>query len=1410
MEVSSLESTSNDKYHDTSKNTLVANENTGSGEGSNESNPVEGRTESAVLPQSEHDDEKINNNDDNLNLDDADDSDASKFIEKDNKNNGAISINVYEQQLDDEDNAAVTQQNGSAGETAVETDATADDTMQVDENLATVNNASSSAGQDVEMTEAAADEDEGDAVMEDSHAIQPDAHKQADTNDAAATGADDLLQNELESKDDASSAQASTAAESQLTSVTAANSVDTTVAVANTTKLQTEAAAPAPQLPVMKGTLCYEENTRRHLIRGNWNYENSTAFPPQRFELYRTLSPDEELTLLPQDGEFHGSFSLMYSHITSKGKKKERSKVIPESGVKITYTKQDDESFLLDGKGTNQFGVFLIQGTATPNRSEDPNSPNYNDPTYKIEMRKRYEEAAVPAATTSDGKTADAGGAVVGVEVAEGPLPPPSESFPSGVICLRGKMVKEESVETLGASEVVHKISGMWAAGLNFLNDGGPTNRFEYEHKSSGTAAGIFPVSGRYSGWFDLTNDDGTRTRINERDVTLKFRRNNAGGYNVEGRGTNVFGKYNITGTLSAEPDNVLTIFRHFQPRKIKAKTSVPPATASVGAPAPVQRRPSLAQAMEPILSLDDVVTPPEAENGSKLEPIVPPANGGYSAVMRGVLRVNEDGTHTCAGKWAVTRESFTGGQISPCTFRLESHFAQAAAAASGDSKQFPLDSDRYKGNFQIKKQGSRYQTIIDQQVVMKFRLNSQGSYNVYGKGINPIGTFSLLGTLVMSGKTGGQVELYRMYPTEQLAVPAQAKVAAVVPGAPLATRPDALVRQPSTASLGTAAQRRESTRLVKLPSKLEDDDPDALLTRTMIMCAQILRAVREKDTEMGNFFAEPVDPVALGIPSYHQIIKEPMDLKTIHRRMETNAVSDPDELARLVRLVFQNAMTFNVDPAHSVHQAARALLVFFNQKFREVERIMVKIADEEKAKKGKDDKKRKRDGEPLKSAKRMRLEEAQAMAAANANFFADIVSSTSANGSTVSRTEFNLLLGHIQQLSTQLVDTHKLLAELSPGDENDIDDSITTVYTAPPSSASVASSAPERKKAQKRKSETAYTVERVAVEDTKPLTEEEQELLTENIGLLPPDELDAVVQIIREATPLEADAGDIDLEIDLLDVKTQRKLLRYVTKFMKKSKPKPKKKPKTTGKAPSQATTSTTAPKKSAAAAQQPKPDSGSFFAFGSKGDDSDSDSDGDDAKIAQAAGQFGGKQFSNNNNNAAKEFRLGDGFGELADDNEDDEGNGDFAANWSMPTAESEKNNHQEDDDEDDAWGAARERAAMTKQQEADRKAREERIKAEADAAKAQRLKEAAARGEELKAQRAEEEEKEALAKELQEKEAKAAALKLREATRAQTQSVAQTVDLEAQRDMMKQYEQNYLDKDLGSASPSSDFGF
>ncbi len=1013
----------------------------------------------------------------------------------------------------------------------------------------------------------------------------------------------------------------------------------------DTSAVSTMAPAPAaaattasPPPPVLRGTLSYNAEPRQHLIRGMWNYENSNAFPAQKFELLRNLRDDEtDGTTLPKDGEFHGSFSLAYYHTTSKGKQKERSKVIAESGVKIKFTKiegsesEHGSEYKVDGTGVNQFGIFHINGTAKP-------TP-HGDGQYSIELRKRYDSAATAAAGGGAGaagkkakkqkKNSKGGGQFETTDSSL--LPPPSASYEKNVVCLRGKLTRgaegendipalNDPLQLLGSSEnLIHKISGMWSSGLDFLladpdNTRGLCNRFEYEHKSSSPNAS-FPVSGRYSGWFDLNNEQGGKTKINEKDITLRFRKNNAGYHNVEGKGSNAFGKYTITGTLTK--DNVVTIFRHFIPKKIKSSAGAAAGTSSklsvTSAPPPLNA-PGQTRKISPhygssgagpaakTLSLDDIVVPGD-DDDQPAEPLKPPEHPLYSAVSRGVLRVNNDGSHSCQGKWAMTREHFTNGQTSNFNFRLEPHHSEDAMKnfeGNANGRAFPLDSDKYKGSFSLKKGGSRYQTIVDTQVVMKFRENTAGTINVYGKGVNEIGIFDLTGTLIASGKTGGQVELYRIYRPELLATPQQiapkskSKKSSGLPGGsnlpPMAAKninnigssgystmlPGPPRGGANSIGIGTMS-RRESTRVVKVPSRLEDEDPDAQFSRIMDKCNVLLRIIREKDVERGAFFSEPVDPVALGIPTYFQVIKEPMDLRTLHRKVEGNEVKSPEEFARLCRLIFENAVMFNVDPTHSVHQAARELLILFNQKYRDIERQVanlrrVGIQEDGKGKKG--EKKRKRGGngmgahgqeDEMKSMKRRRLDEAHEMAMANSQAMTSLIGAAphpSTVDGGVTRKEFNIMLGMIQKLQHQVVQTYTALAELSSDEVGSGGRSSARsglggydLLASASSTASHVKGSSVGKKKAKKKAEAPKPKKQqpqqpiVPEDDSLPLTLQEQEFLTETIPELPPDNLHGVIQIIREAAKLTGEEDEIDLEIDQLDTSTQRKLLRYVTK---------------------------------------------------------------------------------------------------------------------------------------------------------------------------------------------------------------------------------------------------------------------
>ena len=68
------------------------------------------------------------------------------------------------------------------------------------------------------------------------------------------------------------------------------------------------------------------------------------------------------------------------------------------------------------------------------------------------------------------------------------------------------------------------------------------------------------------------------------------------------------------------------------------------------------------------------------------------------------------------------------------------------------------------------------------------------------------------------------------------------------------------------------------------------------------------------------EWFREPVDHENLGLVDYLQVIKEPQDLGTISKKLERNQYMSPEDYARDVRLVWQNAITYNSATSMCVH----------------------------------------------------------------------------------------------------------------------------------------------------------------------------------------------------------------------------------------------------------------------------------------------------------------------------------------------------------------------------------------------------------------------------------------------------------------------------------------------------------
>ncbi|KXT04006.1 hypothetical protein AC578_9263 [Pseudocercospora eumusae] len=85
------------------------------------------------------------------------------------------------------------------------------------------------------------------------------------------------------------------------------------------------------------------------------------------------------------------------------------------------------------------------------------------------------------------------------------------------------------------------------------------------------------------------------------------------------------------------------------------------------------------------------------------------------------------------------------------------------------------------------------------------------------------------------------------------------------------------------------------------------------------------------KKTKNSAFFLKPVDPVALGIPTYPEVIKSPMDLSTMEQKLKASKYQTVQEFADDFALIINNTMTFN-GPHHAVTQAGMSMEAYFRK----------------------------------------------------------------------------------------------------------------------------------------------------------------------------------------------------------------------------------------------------------------------------------------------------------------------------------------------------------------------------------------------------------------------------------------------------------------------------------------------
>jgi len=233
---------------------------------------------------------------------------------------------------------------------------------------------------------------------------------------------------------------------------------------------------------------------------------------------------EEAFPSLPEEGD--------ESKVDGKGPEE----VAPDSPVINPFTGKDkEESNLVD------FGHWKLAAEEEP-VAEKESSDEAEFGEEDMEVKKKAALAAAASQVNSTLTTND------------NTLPPPTKIPESGSVTLRGKLT---------VSDGVHKISGVWALGLDNLANG---LEFEYQHQvTEGQTASTPPLDGKYPGWFSELGDEG-QVKISETDVELMFTKNNEGYYNIEGAGSNLYGSYYIYGTFTS--DGVITMCRKFEEDK--------------------------------------------------------------------------------------------------------------------------------------------------------------------------------------------------------------------------------------------------------------------------------------------------------------------------------------------------------------------------------------------------------------------------------------------------------------------------------------------------------------------------------------------------------------------------------------------------------------------------------------------------------------------------------------------------------------------------------------------------------------------------------------------------------------------------------------------------------------------------
>ena len=170
---------------------------------------------------------------------------------------------------------------------------------------------------------------------------------------------------------------------------------------------------------------------------------------------------------------------------------------------------------------------------------------------------------------------------------------------------------------------------------------------------------------------------------------------------------------------------------------------------------------------------------------------------------------------------------------------------------------------------------------------------------------------------------------------------PVEAPKASEAAEAPV--EPDATAAEPAAEE---AAAEPAAEEAAAAPTKETEQTPEQRAA-CLGACDGVLKyLLRHKHAA---WFADPVDPVGMGIPHYAEVIKQPMDFGTIKGKYKGGRYASAEAFAADVRLVFRNATTFNKGADEPVHVAAVQLGAKFEERYADaMEDALYESSDDE------------------------------------------------------------------------------------------------------------------------------------------------------------------------------------------------------------------------------------------------------------------------------------------------------------------------------------------------------------------------------------------------------------------------------------------------------------------------------